>query len=116
MVMLSIPINEGELYLHEKYLEIKHRKAGILKFLFQHMFNLLLGLEEKIHYKDIYTVTVETGKENSICPHIQIHYKDKSRIIEFHQEEAKCDSKNMQKALTFLENKGIKLGIRVELD
>jgi hypothetical protein len=114
MYMLRVKVKEGILELDKKRMIIRHTKeAGIIENIISWISRFSKKKEDSIPLKKIRMVVFEKGVPGSICPHMLIYYKDKSRLIEFCLE-TKDELPRYKEVLEFLEKQGIELGMAVE--
>lgn len=106
--MLKVKVKEGILEIDNKKLVIKHTlEAGLFENVFTRIVNKWKKKEDTISLKDITMVVYERGIKERMCPHILVYYGNKSRLIEFCEDE----TDELQHVLDFLEKKKIELGV-----
>jgi hypothetical protein len=114
--MLRLKIREGTLELDDEKLVIRKTfESGIVDNIITRAANALAKKDDVIMLKEISMVVFEPGVPGRMCPHMLVYYREKDRLIEFcvDKEGAKGKS-DLRRALEFLEQRGIELGIAVE--
>ncbi len=114
--MLKLKIREGTLELDDEKLVIKKTfESGILDNIITRTANALAKKEDIIKLKDIGMVVFEPGVPGRMCPHMLVYYGERNRLIEFCLEKEKQKGKSdLRRALEFLEERGVELGMAVE--